>query len=86
MDSAERHDYVKGLVKKVIHVPRCADGRNRFHDQYHNKLIKAKWLAIEGLHTGAGSEECEGRPCVVDSGELLATCSAIASSMHHAVR
>jgi len=54
VDYAERHGYIKGLVKKITHEP----GRGAplaevvFHDPYRYKLTKALWVAVEGLHTG----------------------------------
>jgi len=54
VDYAERHGYMKGLVKKITHEP----GRGAplcevvFHDPYRYKLTKANWVAVEGLHTG----------------------------------
>merc|ERR1712118_174183 len=50
----ERHGYMKGLVKNIIHDP----GRGAplcevvFHDPYPFKLKKELWTAVEGLHTG----------------------------------
>merc|ERR1712118_196718 len=49
----ERHGYMKGLVKNIIHDP----GRGAplcevvFHDPYPFKLKKELWTAVEGLHT-----------------------------------
>jgi len=54
VDYAERHGYIKGLVKKIIHDP----GRGAplaevvFHDPYRYKLNKELFCAVEGLHTG----------------------------------
>lgn len=54
VDYAERHGYMKGLVKNILHDP----GRGAplcevvFHDPYRFKLKKELWTAVEGLHTG----------------------------------
>jgi len=54
VDYAERHGYMKGLVKNIIHDP----GRGAplcevvFHDPYKFKLKKELWPAMEGVHTG----------------------------------
>jgi len=54
VDYAERHGYMKGIVKKIIHDP----GRGApmaeivFHDPYRFKLKKERWVAAEGMHTG----------------------------------
>lgn len=54
VDYAERHGYMKGLVKNILHDP--ARGAPMceviFHDPYRFKLAKQKWIAVEGLHTG----------------------------------
>jgi len=54
VDYQERHGYMKGLVKKIIHdsgrgAPLC---EVVFHDQYNYKLNKERWVAVEGMHTG----------------------------------
>jgi len=54
VDYVERHGFIKGLVRKIIHDP----GRGApmaevvFHDPYRYKLKKERWVAVEGLHTG----------------------------------
>merc|ERR1719401_2570205 len=54
LDYAERHGYVKGLVKDIIHDP----GRGAplakvvFRNTYKYKLNKELMVAVEGLHTG----------------------------------
>jgi len=53
-DYSERHGYLKGLVKNIVHEP----GRGAplaevvFHDPYRYRLRKMLWPAVEGLHTG----------------------------------
>ena len=53
-DYAERHGYIKGLVKDIIHDP----GRGaplaivQFRDAYAYKLRKEVFVAAEGMHTG----------------------------------
>jgi len=54
VDYTERHGYAKGLIKRIIHDP----GRGApmcevvFHDPYRYKLMKERWVAIEGTYTG----------------------------------
>lgn len=54
LDFAERHGYIRGVVKNIIHDP----GRGAplavvsFRDRYRNKLRKHKFLAVEGISTG----------------------------------
>jgi large subunit ribosomal protein L8e len=54
VDYVERHGFIKGLVKKIVHEP----GRGAplaeivFHDPNRFKLNKELWPAVEGLHTG----------------------------------
>merc|ERR1711957_980421 len=54
LDYVERHGYIKGLVKRIIHDP----GRGApiaevvFHDPYRYKLKKELVPAVEGLYTG----------------------------------
>jgi len=54
LDHAERHGYVKGVVKDIIHDP----GRGAplavvvFRDPYKFKLRKELFIATEGMHTG----------------------------------
>jgi large subunit ribosomal protein L8e len=53
-DYAERNGFMKGLVTNIIHDP----GRGapmcevKFRDPYRYKIVKEKWIAVEGLHTG----------------------------------
>ncbi|KAF7490509.1 60S ribosomal protein L8 [Sarcoptes scabiei] len=54
IDFAERHGYIKGVVKEIIHDP----GRGAplavvvFRDPYKYKLRKELFLAVEGMYTG----------------------------------
>jgi len=54
LDYAERHGYVKGLVKDIIHDP----GRGAplaqvaFRDQLRYRLNKELMVAVEGIHQG----------------------------------
>ncbi|KAL3319390.1 60S ribosomal protein L8 [Cichlidogyrus casuarinus] len=54
VDYAERHGYIKGVVKDIIHDP----GRGAplaivdFRDAYAYKHIKQNFIACEGMHTG----------------------------------
>ncbi len=54
VDFAERHGYIKGIVKDIIHDP----GRGaplaivHFRDPYRYKIRKETIVAAEGLHTG----------------------------------
>lgn len=54
VDYAERHGYIKGVVKDIIHDP----GRGaplaivHFRDPYRYKTKKATMIAAEGIHTG----------------------------------
>ena len=54
MDYAERHGYIKGVVKEIIHDP----GRGAplavvaFRDRYKYGLKKELMVAAEGLYTG----------------------------------
>jgi len=75
-DYAERHGYIKGLLKKIFHEP----GRGApvcevvFHDPYRYKLRKMLWPAIEGTHTGqfiyAGSKAQLGIGNVLPLGKM----------------
>eukprot|EP00118_Oscarella_pearsei_P024561 m.306319 g.306319 ORF g.306319 m.306319 type:complete len:259 (+) comp41147_c0_seq1:96-872(+) len=53
-DYAERHGYIKGIVKEIIHDPgRGAPlARVVFRDPYRYKLRKELFLATEGMYTG----------------------------------
>ncbi|KAH7642707.1 ribosomal protein L8 [Dermatophagoides farinae] len=54
IDFAERHGYIKGVVKEIIHDP----GRGAplavvvFRDPYKYKLRKELFLSVEGMYTG----------------------------------
>lgn len=54
MDFSERHGYLKGLVKDIIHDP----GRGaplavvQFKHPYKYKTMKYNFIAVEGLYTG----------------------------------
>jgi large subunit ribosomal protein L8e len=54
VDFAERHGYIKGVVKDIIHDP----GRGaplaivQFRDPYKYKTNKVTMIASEGMHTG----------------------------------
>ena len=54
LDYAERHGYIKGVVKDIIHDP----GRGAplavvvFRDPYKFRLKKEMFIATEGMHTG----------------------------------
>eukprot|EP00158_Paraphelidium_tribonemae_P001227 Partr_v1_DN24130_c0_g1_i1_m71173 putative Ribosomal protein len=54
LDYSERHGYVKGLVKEVIHDPgRGAPlARVQFRDPYRYKTITETFVAAEGMYTG----------------------------------
>lgn len=54
LDFAERHGYIKGLVKEIIHDPgRGAPlARVVFRDPYRFKLREEIFIAPEGLYTG----------------------------------
>ena len=54
VDYAERHGYIKGVVKELIHDPgRGAPlARVYFRDPYKYRLNKELFVATEGLYTG----------------------------------
>jgi len=54
LDYVERHGYIKGLVREIIHDPgRGAPlARVVFRDPYEYKLRKELMVAVEGIHTG----------------------------------
>jgi len=54
LDFAERHGYIKGVVKEIIHDPgRGAPlARVVFRNPYKYKLNKQNFIAVEGMHTG----------------------------------
>ncbi|RYH06909.1 hypothetical protein EON65_42315 [archaeon] len=53
-DYAERHGYVKGVVKEIMHDPgRGAPvARIQFKDAYRYKRVNTIVAAAEGMHTG----------------------------------
>lgn len=54
LDYSEKHGYVKGVVKEIIHDP----GRGaplalvQFKDPYSYKSINKYYLAVEGMYSG----------------------------------
>jgi len=54
LDYAERHGYIKGVVKEIVHDP----GRGaplacvHFRDPYRYKIRKEMFIAAEGMYTG----------------------------------
>ncbi|XP_014681401.1 PREDICTED: 60S ribosomal protein L8 [Priapulus caudatus] len=54
VDFAERHGYIKGVVRDIIHDPgRGAPlAKVQFRDPYRYKLRNELFIAPEGLHTG----------------------------------
>jgi large subunit ribosomal protein L8e len=54
LDFAERHGYIKGLVKEIIHDPgRGAPlAKVHFRNQYKYKTDKETFIAVEGMYTG----------------------------------
>jgi len=54
VDYAERHGYIKGIVKEIIHDPgRGAPlARVVFRDPYKYRLRENLFIATEGMHTG----------------------------------
>jgi len=54
MDYAERHGYIKGVVKEIVHDP----GRGaplacvHFRDPYRYKIKKEMFICPEGMYTG----------------------------------
>lgn len=54
MDYSEKHGYVKGVVKEILHDP----GRGApvavvvFRDPYTYKNIEENFVAVEGMYTG----------------------------------
>jgi len=55
LDFAEKHGYIRGLVKEIIHDPgRGAPlARVHFRDPYHYKTRVETFIATEGLSTGS---------------------------------
>lgn len=54
VDYAERHGYIRGVVREIIHDPgRGAPlARVDFRDMYSYKHVKQLFIAAEGMHTG----------------------------------
>jgi large subunit ribosomal protein L8e len=54
LDYVERHGYIKGLVKEIIHDPgRGAPlARVQFRDPYKYRIQNELFVAAEGMHTG----------------------------------
>ncbi|KNC84609.1 60S ribosomal protein L8 [Sphaeroforma arctica JP610] len=54
IDYAERHGYVKGIIKEIIHDPgRGAPlAKVHFRDPYRYRIKKELFIAPEGVHTG----------------------------------
>jgi len=54
LDYAERHGYIRGVVKEIIHDPgRGAPlARVHFRNPYHYRVDKETLVAVEGMYTG----------------------------------
>ena len=54
LDYAERHGYIKGVVKDIIHESgRGAPlARIQFHNAYKYKMDNELMIAVEGMYTG----------------------------------
>jgi large subunit ribosomal protein L8e len=54
LDYAERHGYIRGVVKEIIHDPgRGAPlARVTFRDPYQFRLVTETFIANEGMYTG----------------------------------
>ncbi|THD21483.1 Ribosomal protein L8 [Fasciola gigantica] len=54
VDFAERHGYIRGVVKDIVHDPgRGAPlAKVSFRDVYSYKQVKQLFIAAEGMHTG----------------------------------
>jgi large subunit ribosomal protein L8e len=54
IDFAERHGYIRGVVKDIIHDPgRGAPiAKIQFNDRYRFKKVNVQWTATEGMYTG----------------------------------
>lgn len=54
IDFAERHGYIRGVVREIIHDPgRGAPlAKVEFRDQYRYKKRVATFIATEGMYTG----------------------------------
>ena len=53
-DYAERHGYIRGIIKEIIHDPgRGAPlAKVQFRDPYHFRKITETFVATEGMFTG----------------------------------
>jgi len=54
LDFAERHGYIKGIVKEIIHDPgRGAPiARVHFKNPYHYRVDRENFIAAEGMYSG----------------------------------
>lgn len=54
LDFAERHGYIKGVIREILHDPgRGAPlARIQFRDPYSYKTIEELYIAAEGMYTG----------------------------------
>lgn len=54
IDYAERHGYIRGVIRDIIHDPgRGAPiAKVEFKNQYKFKTMKEQWTATEGMYTG----------------------------------
>jgi large subunit ribosomal protein L8e len=54
LDYAERHGYIKGVVREIVHEPgRGAPlARVQFRDPYHYRLNNEYFVATEGMYSG----------------------------------
>merc|ERR1739842_254783 len=70
-DFSERHGYIKGVIKDIIHDP----GRGaplaivHFRDPYRYKIKKELFIATEGMYTGQ-FEDC-GRKAQITIGNVM---------------
>jgi len=64
LDYAEKHGYIKGVVREIIHDPgRGAPlARVSFRDPYRFKTRKELFIAAEGMYTGQFVYWKEGYP------------------------
>ncbi|TNN09240.1 60S ribosomal protein [Schistosoma japonicum] len=88
VDFAERHGYIRGVVKEIIHDPgRGAPlAKVAFRDVYSYKLIKQTFIAAEGLHTGAmpeGTVVCNLEEKCGDRGRLARASGNYATVVAH---
>merc|ERR1712122_434211 len=63
VDYAERHGYIKGVIRDIIHDPgRGAPlAKVQFRDPYKYRLKTETFIAAEGMHT-ASSSMLAGKP------------------------